>query len=265
MTVCKNKIKLAYNDYIKGKYFNFKACADDLKISCVCLWSHFKAIDTNYQLTRQRTVTDLITTQLREGKSWSYIDSQLLCASVFLTIKRQIVRTLKEKQVTKTIELRNSGMCISDIALQVNRSSEWVRKTLKQMGFAQSRTTHGNYKGRKTNSGVYYSAQFRLSSDAGIKLHYAVRKYYDFTCQICGKTEEEQRQDQVTRGKRPQNLSVHHKDGNTQNNDFSNFNVLCCSCHLSGHCKGHKHSEETKKKMSIAQQLRRQKVKTAHF
>jgi hypothetical protein len=45
-------------------------------------------------------------------------------------------------------------------------------------------------------------------------------------CEICGKLKSENT-----------NLDVHHKDGNYTNNDISNLQVLCRSCHMKIHRK----------------------------
>jgi len=50
-------------------------------------------------------------------------------------------------------------------------------------------------------------------------------------------------------------ICVHHKDWNRSNNDKSNFEILCHSCHMSEHHKNNKynlwnkHSNEVKRKI----------------
>jgi len=52
-------------------------------------------------------------------------------------------------------------------------------------------------------------------------IHYHARKLLpDGCCEICGSAE---------------NVDVHHKDGNPQNNDLSNLQRLCRSCHMKAH------------------------------
>lgn len=50
--------------------------------------------------------------------------------------------------------------------------------------------------------------------------HRLAREFRESSCATCGSTE---------------NLDVHHKDGNYKNNDPSNLETLCHSCHMKLH------------------------------
>lgn len=49
-------------------------------------------------------------------------------------------------------------------------------------------------------------------------------KHYGNSCMLCGKED-----------KRPKMIHVHHKDGNRNNNNLCNLEVLCSKCHRSKH------------------------------
>jgi len=75
---------------------------------------------------------------------------------------------------------------------------------------------HWRYKGGRAD-------RERLSP----KFKEAVRESRGRQCEECGKDESEQ----------DRALSVHHIDEDPTNNDLDNLEVLCRSCHMSGHAK----------------------------
>lgn len=56
--------------------------------------------------------------------------------------------------------------------------------------------------------------------------HESIRKRDNYTCQKCGKTQEQELIEMH------QKLSVHHKDGNHFHNVDENATTLCASCHM---------------------------------
>lgn len=56
-------------------------------------------------------------------------------------------------------------------------------------------------------------------------LHQCARKYREMVCEECNTTKK---------------LHVHHKDENPSNNDLSNLQTLCASCHLRWHWRNGK-------------------------
>src|SRR5258708_991761 len=65
-------------------------------------------------------------------------------------------------------------------------------------------------------------------------------KHRKESCELCG----------ISKSRRK--LDVHHKDKNNENDDPSNLETLCSSCHARIHQIGRLTSEETRKKLSKA-------------
>jgi len=79
-----------------------------------------------------------------------------------------------------------------------------------------------------------------IDGRCGIVYPFAFNKHFkekirardNYTCQICGITQDEYRTKRTRRGLK---LDVHHKDGNNHNLNPDNLTTFCRSCHMKHH------------------------------